>query len=223
MTSSAGYEINDVIPPAEPSTPATNPAPRSKITFASEITTPSTLPYEHWRYRCRCLARHTVRVDESADTNVLIRELSLEESLFIRDARRPAVGWAPDFPTKEDVRVATYARYMPASSPEPWTSPWLVIERDLVVGMLGFKGEPVVDLLEVGYGIVPSVRGRGVATKALSQLLDQVKHRGIKVRAETYVWNGPSQAVLRRLHFNEVGRRRDADDGELIVWEILVD
>lgn len=160
---------------------------------------------------------------DKAVTNVLIRELSLEEALRIRDVRRPDVGWAEDFPSKEDVRVAKYARFMPSFTAEPWLSPWLIVEDDLVVGMLGFKTEPVANVLEVGYGVVPSVRGRGVATTALSQLLGRVQHRGFKVHAETALWNVPSQLVLRHLHFNEIGRRNDPDHGDLIVWELSVD
>jgi len=220
--SRAGYEISDVIPPAEPRTPATKPATTSKMTFATEITTPTTLPHEQSQNLRGDSTRHTLEVPKNA--NVSIRELSLEESQLIRDARRPATGWALDFPTDGDVRVAAYyAGIPPAPTPEPWTSLWLIVESDLVVGMLGFKGEPLANQLEVGYGIAPSVRGRGVTTQALAQLLDLIKHRGLKVRAETAVWNIPSQSVLRHLHFKEVGRRNDPGDGDLIVWELFGD
>jgi len=163
--------------------------------------------------------RNTLRVQENSETNVRIRELSLREALCVRDVRRPEVGWAEDFPTEADVRVAKYARFMPSPKSEPWLAPWLIVENDLVVGMLGFKAEPVANVLEVGYGVVPSARGRGVATAALYQLLDHVKHRGFDVRAETAIWNVPSQHVLQHLGFNEVRRRSDPDDGDLIVWQ----
>ncbi|HEY5267496.1 MAG TPA: GNAT family N-acetyltransferase [Acidimicrobiales bacterium] len=154
---------------------------------------------------------------------MFIRELSLDDALRIRDTQRPDVGWATDFPTDEDVRVANYAKFIPSSTSEPWYAPWLIAENELVVGMLGFKSEPVANALEVGYGVVPSARGRGVATAALSLLLERVTHRGLIVRAETALWNVPSQLILRRLNFNEVRRRNDPQHGDLIVWELSVD
>ena len=150
---------------------------------------------------------------------MLIRELSLREAQCVCDVRRPEVGWAEDFPTEADVGVAKFARFMPSSVGEPWLAPWLIVDNGLIVGMIGFKGEPTANVLEVGYGVVPSARGRGVATAALSQLLDRVKQRGFDVRAETATWNVPSQHVLQHLGFNEVRRRSDPNDGELIVWQ----
>jgi RimJ/RimL family protein N-acetyltransferase len=161
---------------------------------------------------------------DNVNINVSIRALSIEESLLIRDAQRPASGWAPDFPTDDDVRVTTYfANLAPSPTSEQWTTRWLIVECGVVVGMLGFKGEPLGNVLEVGYGVAPSGRGRGVATAALAQLLDGIKLRGLKVRAETAVWNVPSQSVLRHLHFKEIGRRNDPGDGDLIVWELFAD
>jgi RimJ/RimL family protein N-acetyltransferase len=153
---------------------------------------------------------------------VELRELTIEESLKIQDGPRPTTGWAPEFPSKEDVGVARFAKFMPSTNPEPWLSPWQIVENDIVVGMLGFKGEPVGNILEVGYGIVPCARGRGIATIALSLLLAKLEGRGLVVQAETAVWNIPSQGVLEKLSFKEIGRRPDNNHGDLIVWEITV-
>jgi RimJ/RimL family protein N-acetyltransferase len=43
--------------------------------------------------------------------------------------------------------------------------------------------------------------------------------RGLSVRAETDASNVASQSVLRRLAFEEVARRDDAEGESLIVWE----
>jgi len=156
-------------------------------------------------------------------TSVSLRALSLDEALRIRDVNRPDIGWADDFPTEADVGVAKFAKFIPSTTSDPWFSPWLIVANDLVVGMIGFKGEPVGNVIDVGYGVVPSARGRGIATMALSQLLDQVRPYGIKVRAETALWNVPSQLVLQHLNFIEVERRNDLNHGDLIVWETSFD
>ena len=47
-----------------------------------------------------------------------------------------------------------------------------MLEDGVVVGGIGFHGPPSGDVVEVGYGVVPAARGRGVATEALRLLLD---------------------------------------------------
>ncbi len=57
-------------------------------------------------------------------------------------------------------------------SPAPWCLPWLVIDRldGKVVGGITFKGLPVDGRVEIGYGIAPSYRGRGLARAAVRML-----------------------------------------------------
>ncbi len=157
---------------------------------------------------------------KDADVHVSIRQLTRDEAKSVITDRRPESGWATDFPAEGDVTAAKYAQFVPTSKHEPWFAPWFVIADGLIVGMLGFKGEPLANVLEVGYSIVPSAQGRGVATRALSELLDLVRGRGITVIAEAATWNAPSEAILRRLHFIETGRRYDGDDGDVVVWRL---
>ena len=147
-----------------------------------------------------------------------LRQVDDEVSRRIVEGPRPEYGWASDFPTDGDVAVTSYWRERASEEVAPWSSPWLIVEDDVVVGMLGFKGAPKDGEIDVGYGVAPSARGRGVATAALALLLDVVKDRGLSVRADTAAWNTPSQGVLRRLNFVEVGRRVSLEDGELIEW-----
>ena len=100
----------------------------------------------------------------------------------------------------------------------PWSVQWLIIADGVVAGTIGFKGAPVANELEVGYGVVPTFRRRGVASEALRQLLDSVSGRGLAVKAETASWNVGSQHVVTKLGFSEVARRMSATDGELIIW-----
>ncbi|WP_051217467.1 GNAT family N-acetyltransferase [Paenibacillus assamensis] len=43
---------------------------------------------------------------------------------------------------------------------------WLVISKDanVVIGDIGFKGKPVKETVEVGYGFMPGARNKGYAT-----------------------------------------------------------
>ncbi|MFY9782431.1 MAG: GNAT family N-acetyltransferase [Acidimicrobiales bacterium] len=149
---------------------------------------------------------------------VSIRQVSVQEAMDIGAGVRPRTGWARDFPQEGDVAGMRYASAGPTGEPLPWSAPWLISVDDVVVGTIGFKGEPVAQELEVGYGVVPSCRRRGVATAALGQLLDTVSDHGFVIKAETAAWNVGSQHVVKKLEFIEVGRRRSDEDGELIVW-----
>jgi RimJ/RimL family protein N-acetyltransferase len=159
------------------------------------------------------VAGHTYAV-----LDVSLRQLGPDEAHDVIERRRPSAGWALDFPTDVDVAVAKLGRPYLVEPIEPWSSPWLIIADEVVAGMLGFKGPPKVDEIEVGYGVVPSFQGRGVATAALGRLLEEVRDRGLAVRAETATWNVASQGVLRRLGFLEVGRSWSPKDSDLIQW-----
>ncbi|GGT93186.1 MULTISPECIES: GNAT family N-acetyltransferase [Streptomyces] len=80
--------------------------------------------------------------------------------------------WADDFPSEGDRVVAGLFEQYP-----DWLGPYghrLVIERDsgLVVGSIGLFWPPSEGVLEIGYGIVASRRGRGYAPEATKALAD---------------------------------------------------
>ncbi|HWD94857.1 MAG TPA: GNAT family N-acetyltransferase [Acidimicrobiales bacterium] len=152
------------------------------------------------------------------NTSVTLRTMTALEASSITAGNRPGEGWADDFPGAGDHIAARYFRGE-STIAEPWRASWLILVDEMASGTVGFKGEPIKNQLEVGYGVVPSVRQRGVATTALAQLLAMVDGRGFSVRAETAASNVASQSVLRHLDFEEVGRRSELDDGTLIVWE----
>ena len=151
---------------------------------------------------------------------VSLRAASAKEIEDIATGRRPPTGWARDFPQKGDVAATQYASPLKASGDVAWSQQWLIVVDDVVAGTIGFKGEPVDHELEVGYGVAPSLRRRGVASEALRQLLDKVSGHGFRVKAETSWWNVGSQHVVKKVGFIEVGRRMSDRDGELIVWQL---
>jgi RimJ/RimL family protein N-acetyltransferase len=145
--------------------------------------------------------------------------------------------WADGFPGEGDRVVAVITaetfddpawgeRWDDAADPRsrPWRQPWLVRYQGRVVGTVGFKGPPYDGRVEVGYGLVPSVRGRGVATESVGALIAALAgaesgvHGPVReVLAETLTDNAASRRVLEKLGFEQTGQYT-GDEGELITW-----
>lgn len=101
---------------------------------------------------------------------------------------------------------------------------WMIVEADEVVGLLS----PTRPLdardrsLHIGYGVAPTRQGRGVATRAVADLVAWARadERVLALTAETAVDNPASQAVLSRNGFQAVGERVDDEDGPVIAWRL---
>lgn len=89
-----------------------------------------------------------------------------EVDAVVGGARLP--DWAADFPAEGDRVIAGLL----GEHPEWLRGHRLVVERDsgLVVGSIGLFWPPNDGVLEIGYGIVPSRRGRGYAAEATRAL-----------------------------------------------------
>lgn len=124
------------------------------------------------------------------------------------DLRAPH--WADDFPADGDRVIAGFlaerTRTVDAFGHR------LIVERatGLVVGSIGFGWPPVDGVVEVGYGVVPSRRGRGLATEAARALVAfALAAPGVRaVRASAELANPASLRVLLK-----AGLRRVDDDG----------
>lgn len=143
---------------------------------------------------------------------VRLRPLPLAEAQALL-AGRPVVRgdlrWHPDYPTGDTVDVLALL----VGAHEAMTGPlrvapprwWLnqIVVEGLVVGDAGFHGPPTEQgAVEIGYQVVPGWRGRGVASRACSLLVERAWADGAEVvRAETDGDNQASQAVLRRAGF----------------------
>ncbi|MFF8277108.1 GNAT family N-acetyltransferase [Streptomyces lateritius] len=102
---------------------------------------------------------------------LVLRRWTRSEAIAVLDDTRPP-HWAGDFPAEGDRVVAGLFEQYP-----DWLGPYghrLVIERDsgLVVGSIGLFWPPSEGVLEIGYGIVVSRRGRGYAPEATKALAD---------------------------------------------------
>jgi RimJ/RimL family protein N-acetyltransferase len=111
-----------------------------------------------------------------------------------------------------DVAARVREKFSPAS--------WLIVEGGEVVGLCSITRPPENGEIDIGYGISPSKQNRGIAGRAIGDVVAWAQSaEGVRaITAETAAENLPSQRVLRRNGFSEVGRRVDEEDGFLICW-----
>ena len=108
---------------------------------------------------------------------------------------------------------------------QDWVVRAVVVEPEGVVGHAGFHGPPDADgAVEVGYTVLPHLRGRGYATAALAALVTEAADApDVRVvRASVSPDNPASLAVVRRAGFVQVGEQVDDEDGLELVHELAV-
>ena len=107
-----------------------------------------------------------------------------------------------------------------SGTPANWCVPLLIIAAGSgeILGGCRFKGEPVDGRVEIGYGVAESARCRGVATAAVSQLLELAASSGLVRQVDAHILpdNIASSKVVSRLGFSRGGMVVDPD-GELVV------
>ncbi len=100
---------------------------------------------------------------------------------------------------------------------------WLIVHAGEVVGTCSFRRPPADARVEIGYGIAPSRRNRGYATRAVGAILARAPLYGVAVvEAETALANAASQRVLEHNGFTREGERDDPGDGRVVRWERIV-
>jgi len=95
-----------------------------------------------------------------------------------------------------------------AADPDPQAGTWLVVVDGRIVGDCGWRGRPDEDgVVELGYGLAPPSRGRGLGTEAVAVLAawTEVQPDVRLVAAQVLVGNEPSLRLLARLGFTEHG------------------
>ena len=97
---------------------------------------------------------------------------------------------------------------------------WLIVEQNEVVGLCSIIRPPEHGEIAIGYGIAPSRQRRGIASRAVGEIVDwaRANERVLAVTADTGVDNIASQRVLIRNGFLRVGERMDDEDGPLLCW-----
>lgn len=97
-------------------------------------------------------------------------------------------------------------------------SPWTIVRRenDEVCGFCGFFIHPVKGTT-LGYGILPTLRGQGIATEAADAALTWAETRDIDVYVSIRPPNPASVRVLEKLGLTLRDHYVD-DDGERMVF-----
>jgi ribosomal-protein-alanine N-acetyltransferase len=95
---------------------------------------------------------------------------------------------------------------------------WLVVDKQskMIVAEMGFKGTPVDGgRVEIGYGTMPTMQGKGYMTEAVKGMLQwAATRRDIRVvLAETHASNKPSIRVVEKCGFETVSKQ-----GENLWW-----
>lgn len=107
------------------------------------------------------------------------------------------------YPTEGDLVMARLV--VEGHLPSGQWGPWQVRERasGMLIGGAGFKGAPDDDgIVEIGYGLTPAGRGRGLATEAVVALVAHAFSRGAaSVRAEVETGHTASERVVTRAGF----------------------
>lgn len=97
---------------------------------------------------------------------------------------------------------------------------WLIVEGNELVGLCSVTRPVEKGVIDIGYGVAPSRQNRGIAGRAIRDIVawSRATERVDAITAETSTTNLPSQRVLTRNGFIEVGDRLDDEDGPLICW-----
>ena len=96
---------------------------------------------------------------------------------------------------------------------------WWIVEGDTLLGAIALRhqlSDLVLRIGQVGYGIRPSARGRGLAKWALGQVLSTARTRGLDLVLITCGDDNPASArviehhggLLEDIHDTESGRIR---------------
>jgi [ribosomal protein S5]-alanine N-acetyltransferase len=131
-----------------------------------------------------------------------------------------AEGWE-GFPDALPIVRASYEKH-----PEghPWGSLFFIEpEVSTLVGFGGFKGPPSPDgVVEIGYAIAPAFRGQGLATDAVTQMVERA-FADVAVRAvdaHTLGHDNPSTRVLQKTGFRKIAEMEDPDEGPIWQWRL---
>jgi RimJ/RimL family protein N-acetyltransferase len=150
-----------------------------------------------------------------------------EAERVVRRRNDPSEGdlpWADGYPLDGDTRAcAAYITQLPidvGADARNEFGYYQILENGHVVGGIGFHGPPRAGVAEVGYGVVPVVRGRGVATQALRLAVEIARCSGCVSRliGRTTPDNLASQQVMLAVGMRVVGQ-----DDEFLHFEMPIE
>lgn len=125
------------------------------------------------------------------------------------------------FPERLEFAMAKLTQPDPDSD---WWAPFFFIRQEdrTMIGLGGFKGPPDADgVAEFGYAIAPSCRNQGLATEAVTALVQYLFSISRVTVARACTLPGPSAStrVLEKCGFKHVDDVIDPEDGPVWRWE----
>lgn len=157
-------------------------------------------------------------VTAAGNTNIETARLRLESisprlvAAIVAGRRTSQDRWHPEYPLVDELDPLQSLAANPA--PDPVFTMYMIRQsRDgLAIGGLGFFGPPDDSgRVEIGYGLVSTARGAGLATEAvLAALRVAAEHGATMVAADTENDNRASQHVLLKAGFVETRRDQQA-------------
>jgi len=142
-------------------------------------------------------------------------------AIAMRLGVKPPVSWPPEH---NDTATRAWMRGLLTDTPdEPGYVCWYMIAQNRLVGICGFKGPPTdKGEVEIGYSVVEAEHRKGYGVEAAGLLVARAFRdpRVSVVTAETLPRLVASQKVLARCGFSHVGGYMDADDGQIMRFEV---
>ena len=119
----------------------------------------------------------------------------------------------------ENPEILTMLRGLAAKIPFT-PNAWLMAEAGEIAGLCSLTTAPENGILTIGYGVAPARRQRGIARRAIADLVAWARTdpRVIAITAATSPENRASQHVLTANGFAPAGERIDPEDGPLRLW-----
>jgi len=127
--------------------------------------------------------------------------------------RDPAVGGEASLPPVDANTLRVMLReQLPAMRAQGLLAAYVIEDLrsgELLGGASLHHFDPLRDVVEIGYWLFVTARGRGVATRSVQQMTEHALANGIwRVEAHVRIGNTASERVLERLGFEREGVKR---------------
>jgi RimJ/RimL family protein N-acetyltransferase len=152
--------------------------------------------------------------DEVSVDELLVRDPVEADIETIAPAfRDPAVGGEASLPPVDADTLRVMLRdQLPGMRAQGLLAAYVIEDvrsGELLGGASLHHFDPLRDVVEIGYWLFVSARGRGVATRSVHQLTEHALANGIwRVEAHVRIGNSASERVLERLGFEREGLKR---------------